>query len=121
MRSHTVLGAELLAHVPVLQGSGLAVIRSHHERWDGSGYPDLLHGSEIPLGGRIFSVADSLDAMTSDRPYRGALAWERAAEEVVEQSGRQFDPEVVAAFCDCESTLRQVREELAGGVVGARV
>ena len=121
MRSHTVLGAELLAHVPVLQGNGLAVIRSHHERWDGSGYPDLLHGSEIPLGGRIFSVADSLDAMTSDRPYRGALAWERAAEEVVEQSGRQFDPDVVAAFYDCEPTLRQVREELAGGVVGARV
>jgi HD-GYP domain-containing protein (c-di-GMP phosphodiesterase class II) len=107
--------------VPVLQESGLAVIRSHHERWDGSGYPDLLCGEQIPLGGRIFSVADALDAMTSDRPYRGALSWERASEEIVAQSGRQFDPDVVLAFCDAESRLRQVREELAGGAVGARV
>jgi HD-GYP domain-containing protein (c-di-GMP phosphodiesterase class II) len=116
-----VLGAELLAHVPVLQGQGLSVIRSHHERWDGSGYPDLLRGPQIPLGGRIFSVADALDAMTSDRPYRAALSWDRAAEEIVTQSGKQFDPDVVAAFCDAETTLREVREELAGGALGARV
>jgi diguanylate cyclase (GGDEF)-like protein len=121
MRSHTVLGAQLLAHVPVLQGPGLAVIRSHHERWDGSGYPDLLHGEQIPLGGRIFSVADALDAMTSDRPYRGALSWERASEEIVAQSGRQFDPNVVGAFYDCEATLSEVREELAAWAVQARV
>jgi cyclic di-GMP phosphodiesterase len=121
MRSHTVLGAQLLAHVPVLQGNGLAVIRSHHERWDGSGYPDLLRGREIPLGGRIFAVADALDAITSDRPYRAARSWEQAAEEIVAQSGRQFDPDVVVAFSDADATLRQLREELTGRVAEARI
>jgi ribonuclease P protein subunit RPR2 len=120
MRSHAALGAQILAHVPVLQGAGLDVIRSHHERWDGSGYPDLLRGDEIPLGGRLFSVADALDAMTSDRPYRGALSWEYAADEIVGQSGRQFDPDVVLAFRDAEPTLREIREELTGGAVGTR-
>jgi diguanylate cyclase (GGDEF)-like protein len=121
MRSHTVLGAELLAQVPLLQGHGLSVIRSHHERWDGSGYPDLLPGERIPLGGRIFSVADALDAMTSDRPYRNALSWERATEEIVRQSGRQFDPDVVHAFTRCESVLRRLRDELAAGPAAAKV
>jgi HD-GYP domain-containing protein (c-di-GMP phosphodiesterase class II) len=116
-----VLGAQLLAHVPVLQGNGLAVIRSHHERWDGSGYPDLLRGREIPLGGRIFAVADALDAITSDRPYRAARSWEQAAEEIVAQSGRQFDPDVVVAFSDADATLRQLREELTGRVAEARI
>jgi len=121
MRSHTVLGADLMGHVPVLQGHGLSVIRSHHERWDGSGYPDLLAEERIPLGGRIFSVADALDAMTSDRPYRAALDWGRAAEEIVAQSGRQFDPDVVQAFCDCEPALHRLRDELAAEAVAARV
>jgi putative two-component system response regulator len=112
MRTHTLLGAELLAGVPVLQGEGLGVIRSHHERWDGSGYPDLLGNGEIPLGGRIFAVADALDAMTSDRPYRRALAWEDAAAEIVGQSGRQFDPQVVEVFRGIEPKLRRVRAEL---------
>jgi cyclic di-GMP phosphodiesterase len=116
MRSHAALGAQLLAHVPVLHGNGLAVIRSHHERWDGSGYPDLLRGDEIPLGGRVFSVADALDAMTSDRPYRNAFSWEHAANEIVAQSGRQFDPDVVSAFREAEPMLRELREELTGAV-----
>ena len=73
MRTHAVLGTQLLSEVPLLQGEGLGVIRSHHERWDGSGYPDLLGEDEIPLGGRIFAVADTLDAMTSERPYRAAF------------------------------------------------
>jgi HD-GYP domain-containing protein (c-di-GMP phosphodiesterase class II) len=108
-----VLGAELLAAVPVLQGHGLEVIRSHHERWDGSGYPDLRGGEEIPLGGRIFAVADTLDAMTSDRPYRDALRWEAASTEIVEHSGSQFDPAVVDVFRTIEPKLRRVHAELA--------
>jgi diguanylate cyclase (GGDEF)-like protein len=113
MRRHTVLGAELLCQVPLLQGHGLSVIRSHHERWDGSGYPDLLGGEEIPLGGRIFAVADTLDAMTSNRPYRDAFPWETAVHEIVGQSGRQFDPDVVDVFQAAEPKLRRIRAELA--------
>ena len=79
MRTHAQLGAQLLSEVPLLQGLGIGVIRSHHERWDGSGYPDLLGGSAIPIGGRIFAVADTLDAMTSDRPYREAFEWNVAS------------------------------------------
>ena len=112
MRRHTVLGTQLLSQVPLLQGEGLSVIRSHHERWDGSGYPDLLGGDEIPLGGRIFAVADALDAMTSDRPYRDAYSWDLAVTEIVDQAGRQFDPTVVEAFRAVEPNLRSLREQL---------
>jgi ribonuclease P protein subunit RPR2 len=113
MRTHTILGAQLLSEVPVLRGEGLGVIRSHHERWDGSGYPDLIGGPKIPLGGRIFAVADTLDAMTSNRPYRDAFPWETAAKEIVSQAGRQFDPTVVEAFKGIEPRLRRIHEELA--------
>jgi cyclic di-GMP phosphodiesterase len=113
MRTHPVLGAHLMAPVPLLQGHGLEVIRSHHERWDGSGYPDMLRRDEIPLGARIFSVADSLDAMTSERPYRHAYSWEESSAEIVAQSGRQFDPEVVVAFRAVEPKLRKLREKFA--------
>jgi len=112
MRTHTLLGAQLLAEVPLLQGEGLGVIRSHHERWDGSGYPDQLSGDEIPLGGRIFAVADALDAMTSDRPYREAFRWDTAVAEIFVQSGRQFDPGVVDAFRGVEPKLRRIHQEL---------
>jgi diguanylate cyclase (GGDEF)-like protein len=112
MRTHTILGAQLLAEVPLLEGEGLGVIRSHHERWDGSGYPDLRGNVEIPLGGRIFAVADALDAMTSDRPYRAARPWQAAVNEIVVQSGRQFDPEVVHAFRSAEPKLRRIHSEL---------
>ena len=89
------------------------MIRSHHERWDGSGYPDMLSRDEIPIGARIFAVADALDAMTSERPYRHAHSWEASAAEIVAESGRQFDPEVVAAFRSVEATLRKLRQKLA--------
>ena len=112
MRSHTVLGAHLLESVPLLQGEGLGVIRSHHERWDGSGYPDMLGGDKIPLGGRIFAVADALDAMTSDRPYRDAFAWDTARDEILSHSGSQFDPVVVDAFRSVEPKLRRIQMEL---------
>jgi response regulator RpfG family c-di-GMP phosphodiesterase len=113
MHTHTTLGEQMLAGVAFLEGDGLQVVRSHHERWDGAGYPDGLLGDEIPTGARIFAVADTLDAMTSDRPYRKALPWEAARSEILEQTGRQFDPAVVDAFRRCESELRSVREEFA--------
>jgi cyclic di-GMP phosphodiesterase len=113
MRTHTVLGEQLLADVDLLHGDGLRVVRSHHERWDGTGYPDRVAGSEIPLAARIFAVADSLDAMTSDRPYRAACRWKEAAAEIVGERGRQFDPAVVDAFCEREGALRGIRRELA--------
>ena len=113
MRTHTVLGEQLLRDVELLHGDGLKVVRGHHERWDGLGYPDRLAGRQIPLAARIFTVADALDAITSDRPYRAARSWEEAAAEIVAERGRQFDPEVVDAFREREGRLRGIRQELA--------
>jgi response regulator RpfG family c-di-GMP phosphodiesterase len=114
METHTILGEQLLRGVSFLQGGGIEVVRSHHERWDGGGYPDGLATREIPVAARIFAVADALDAMTSDRPYRRALSWAAAGRELVAQSGRQFDPVVVDAFRSCDRVLRRIRRELAG-------
>ena len=113
MRTHTLLGEQMLGGVAFLQGEGLRVVRSHHERWDGSGYPDGLPGTDIPLAARIFAVADSLDAMTSDRPYRPALTWAEAGREIVGESRSQFDPAVVKAFVDREERLRAIRTQFA--------
>jgi ribonuclease P protein subunit RPR2 len=113
MQTHTVVGEQMLAGVAFLQGSGVEIVRSHHERWDGRGYPDGRWAEEIPLGARIFAVADTLDAITSDRPYRRAAPWAHAREVVLAESGKQFDPDVVDAFRACESTLRAVRSEFA--------
>jgi response regulator RpfG family c-di-GMP phosphodiesterase len=113
METHTLLGEQVLGNVNFLQGAGLDVVRSHHERWDGGGYPDARRDEEIPLGARIFAVADTLDAMTSHRPYRRALSWKTAHDEIVAGAGRQFDPAVVDAFRSREQSLRQIRRELA--------
>jgi ribonuclease P protein subunit RPR2 len=102
----------MLSGVAFLKGEGLKIVRSHHERWDGRGYPDGLAKDEIPIGARIFAVADALDAMTSHRPYRRALSWSAARKEIVEQGKRQFDPDVVDAFVGAEEELRQIRREL---------
>ncbi|MFL5920821.1 MAG: HD domain-containing phosphohydrolase [Gaiellaceae bacterium] len=114
MQTHTILGEQLLRGVSFLHGGGIQVVRSHHERWDGRGYPDSLVQNEIPVAARIFAVADALDAMTSDRPYRRALSWAAAGRELVAQSGLQFDPEVVDAFRSRERVLRRIRRELEG-------
>jgi response regulator RpfG family c-di-GMP phosphodiesterase len=113
MQTHTVLGEAMLSGVAFLQGEGLRIVRSHHERWDGRGYPDGLAKTEIPVGARIFAIADALDAMTSHRPYRRALSWDTARKEILDQSGRQFDPDVVEAFLDSEPELREIKRELA--------
>lgn len=110
MRMHPVIGAEILADVTFLQGEGLKVIRSHHEHWDGTGYPDHLAGQEIPLSARIFAVADALDAMTGERPYRRPASWAAAAKEISSQSGRQFDPDIVEVFRAENDGLRRLFE-----------
>ncbi len=113
IETHTILGEQMLAGVAFLRGEGLRIVRSHHERWDGRGYPDGLAETDIPLGARIFAVADSLDAMTSHRPYRRASTWAEARAEIVKESGRQFDPDVVEAFRESEFALMEVHHELA--------
>jgi putative nucleotidyltransferase with HDIG domain len=97
MTQHPVVGAQIVEGIEFLAPS-VRVVRSHHERWDGGGYPDGLVGEEIPLAARVFSVADVLDALTTDRPYRPALPLSVAREMIVAGSGTQFDPRVVEAF-----------------------
>jgi len=117
MRTHPLIGAQVVAPMSFL-GRAVDVIRSHHERWDGGGYPRGLAGDAIPLPARIFSVVDAFDAMTSDRPYRRALHVEEAIEEIARSSGTQFDPEVVEAFLILMSQSRELAKatpELAAG------
>jgi putative two-component system response regulator len=121
METHTILGEQLLHGVSFLQGAGLAVVRSHHERWDGDGYPDGRVGTEIPIEARVFAVADALDAMTSNRPYRSALTWAAAGREIIAQSGGQFDPDVVRAFKSRERALRLIRRDFSASRPRKRV
>lgn len=111
METHTKLGEQMVGNAALLRGHGVDVVRSHHERWDGSGYPDGLSGEQIPLPARIFAVADALDAITSDRPYRPARGWSDAVEEIVGQAGAQFDPNVVKVFLEREEGLRRIYDE----------
>jgi HD-GYP domain-containing protein (c-di-GMP phosphodiesterase class II) len=97
MRRHPREGARILAGIPFL-GRALHIVLYHHERWDGDGYPHRLRGEEIPKWARLFAVVDTVDAMTTDRPYRAALPLEAAIAELRAQSGKQFDPHCVAAF-----------------------
>jgi len=111
MKAHTVLGAQMIGGVNFLHDAGVQVVRSHHERWDGSGYPDGLVGEEIPIGARIFAVADAVDAITNHRPYREARSWRECRREIVAERGKQFDPDVVDAFSDREYVLHEIRRE----------
>jgi len=108
MMDHPVIGERLLSHIPLLAGEGLRVIRSHHEFWNGDGYPDGLRQDEIPLGARIFAVVDALDAMTDTRPYREARGWDAALTELVRCRGKQFDPEIVDVVGVCEPDLHRI-------------
>jgi diguanylate cyclase (GGDEF)-like protein len=113
LETHTVLGEQLLSGVALLHGQGLEIVRHHHERWDGAGYPDGIGEAEIPLGARVFAVADALDAITSDRPYRRAGTWAHAAAEIIREGGHQFDPQVVKVFRERNEGLRRIHYELA--------
>jgi len=97
MRQHPETGQRLLLSVPFLRDAA-EIVRCHHERWDGSGYPRGLRGEQIPLLSRIFAVADVFDALTCDRPYRTAMSCEEAQEEIRKESGTLLDPGVVDAF-----------------------
>jgi len=97
MKTHCEIGYRMLRGFDFLRGA-LPIVLHHHERWNGTGYPSGLRGSEIPLGARLFGVADAYDAMTSDRPYRRALPHAMAVAELKKGAGTQFDPDVVDVF-----------------------
>ncbi|HEX7212784.1 MAG TPA: HD domain-containing phosphohydrolase [Methylomirabilota bacterium] len=97
MRSHPEFGRQILERIPFLRDA-IPVVYHHHERWDGTGYPLGLVGPAIPLGARIFALADAFDAMTFDRPYSKAIPMEAARERIREAAGTHFDPDVVATF-----------------------
>jgi ribonuclease P protein subunit RPR2 len=113
MERHAIIGWEILHDIDFL-GEAKQVVRHHHEHWDGTGYPDRLAGDAIPLAARVFSVADTFDALTTTRPYRAALRIPRAREIIVAETGRQFDPAMVAAFSAVpDDVLEQIRKELS--------
>jgi len=104
MKEHAYLGFKILSKIPFLTKAA-EIVYSHQEKFDGTGYPRGLKGEEIPLGARIFSVADTLDAITSDRPYRPAQSWDAARDEIKDWSGRQFDPHIVGVFLTMPNTI----------------
>jgi len=112
MERHTVIGVQILRGVDFL-GEAKAVVRSHHERWDGKGYPDGLAREEIPLAARVFAVADTLDALTTDRPSRPASPLCASREIINSLTGTQFDPTVVEAFGEVpDDELEGIRTEI---------
>jgi putative nucleotidyltransferase with HDIG domain len=114
MREHCARGYYILRKIPFLSGAS-AIVFSHQEHYDGSGYPNGLSGSEIPIGARVFAVADTLDAITSDRPYRRARSFDAAREEILRCSGTQFDPAVVEVFLKIPNELwQELRSEISG-------
>ena len=117
MKIHPVVGAEILDRVhfpyPVVP-----IVRSHHEKWDGSGYPDGLRGEAIPIGARILAAVDCFDALTSDRPYRRAVSPEDAMEHLKSESGRAYDPRVVDRIEQC---YRELEEQVNGSAHGKSV
>jgi diguanylate cyclase (GGDEF)-like protein len=115
MRTHTLLGEQLLAGIPALS-TVARLVRSSHERWDGGGYPDALRGEQIPIGARIIAVCDAYDAMVTDRVYRDALGHAAAIEELRRCAGSQFDAEVVDVFL-CMLSSDELREREPAGAV----
>jgi putative nucleotidyltransferase with HDIG domain len=104
MREHCYRGYQMLRKIPFL-GEASEIVYAHQECFDGTGYPRGLKGTEIPLGARIFAIADTMDAITSDRPYRRAQPFSAARDEIARWSGRQFDPEVVKQFLSMPQTI----------------
>jgi len=112
MREHAYLGYQVLRRIPFLQEAA-EIVYSHQERYDGSGYPRGLRADQIPLGARIFAVADTFDAMTSDRPYRAAQSIASGRREIERHSGKQFDPEIVKVFLGLpERIWQELRVEI---------
>jgi response regulator RpfG family c-di-GMP phosphodiesterase len=119
MQRHAQIGYDLVKGIPFLADAA-DVVRAHHERFDGAGYPAGLRGQQIPLSARIFALADALDAMTSDRPYRAATSFRRTRDVITAASGTQFDPQVVAAFLSVpDDRWEQIRGEAPTASVAA--
>jgi len=114
MREHCTRGYNMLRKIPFLAGAA-EIVYCHQEHYDGSGYPRGIRGREIPIGARIFAVGDTLDAITSDRPYRTARSFDAAREEILRCSGTQFDPAVVEVFLKIPNELwQELRSEISG-------
>ena len=115
MQRHAVIGHKLLSgpDFPVLE-LGASIALSHHEQWDGSGYPSGLAGEDIPVEGRMTAIADAFDALTSSRVYRDALSVDEAAEIMSEGRGRQFDPALLDAFLGSMGEVLEVRDRFSG-------
>jgi putative nucleotidyltransferase with HDIG domain len=104
IEQHPITGTEIVRDI-VFLGAARDVIRSHHERWDGGGYPDGLASNEIPLSARVFAVADTLDALTSQRPYRAPSSFAEARAIIEREAGAHFDPDIVAAYSDVDDAM----------------
>lgn len=117
MKTHSVKGASIASRIPKLSVGALAVVRHHHERWDGGGYPARLSGTAIPLTARIFAVCDVFDALTSDRPYKRAWRRAEALAEIEAQSGKQFDPQAVRGFVELMNAAGVDSSEALGKAV----
>jgi putative nucleotidyltransferase with HDIG domain len=118
LQTHAVKSAELVGIISSFHGTVLNAVRSHHERWDGGGYPDGLAGDDIPLGARIIMISDTTDAMTTDRPYRKRLAIEAVITELQKYRGTQFDPKLVDLVVNSVAVRRVMAELQAGTSVG---
>jgi HD-GYP domain-containing protein (c-di-GMP phosphodiesterase class II) len=113
MQGHPVRSADLVGTIAEFRGRVQADIRNHHENFDGTGYPDGLAADSISIGARIIMIADTIDAMTTDRPYRKALTLQRALEELNKHAGRQFDPKLVHLVCKSPGIRRLLGPQLA--------
>ena len=116
MQAHPVRSADLAGTIAEFRGRVQTDIRNHHENYDGTGYPDGLTGEAIPIGARIIMIADTIDAMTTDRPYRKALSLQRALDELAKHSGRQFDPRLVALVSNSPGIRRLLGPQLVPDV-----
>ena len=111
MKTHSAKSAELVALFSRFKGNVLESVRWHHERWDGKGYPDGIAADAIPLGARIIMISDTIDAMSTDRPYRKALSFEKVVSELIKYRGIQFDPDLVDATVNSVTIRRMVSEK----------
>jgi putative two-component system response regulator len=116
MKTHTTLGAKTLRTVleeypqNKFIGTGIEITRSHHEKWNGKGYPDGLAGIDIPLSARIMAVADVYDALRSERPYKVSFSHEKSYDIIIEGSGVDFDPEIVNTFKECAKEFSDIHD-----------
>jgi putative nucleotidyltransferase with HDIG domain len=119
VRDHVLIGADLLGAVP-FPGPLALIVRHHHERWDGSGYPDGLRGEAIPMGSRVVAIADCYDALTSERPYRRGVSHDSAVATIYERRGTRYDPKIAEGFLRIFDRARSAREWEGAGRRQAR-